>query len=104
MKKLLLILISLPLFFCFVSAYSCTTLTSRMSNFLNKLEDYNYRYQILAARHDKVSNEYEASLWFEEYYRLEAERDILDSEHEIITEEKEWCDDLEEKYNDYLDK
>ena len=102
MKKFLLILSLLPLSFCFTLAYNCSTLTSRLANFTAKYEDYNYRLKVLNARWERASNEYEAALWMEEYYRLEAEWHSIDAEQEVLNEEHEWCQDQSDTYNNYL--
>ena len=102
MKKILFILGISPLLIGLTSAYNCSTLVSRLSDFVTRQEDYLYRLKISAAKWEKISNEYEASLWFEEYYRMEAEWDAIDAEKEILDEEHERCNEQSDKYNDYL--
>ena len=102
MKKYLFSLLVLPFLFWLTSARNCTTLNSRYEAFIQKQEDYIYRSQILV--NNKPSNEYQASLWFEDYYKLEAEEKKLDAEGKVLQEEDEWCKDLRDEYNWYIKK
>jgi hypothetical protein len=41
-------------------------------------------------------------LRFEDYYKLEAEKDRIDAEREVLLEEYDRCKEQDEKYKDYL--
>lgn len=102
MKKFFLFLLLAPLFISFTSAYNCSTATTRLSNLLDKFQDFNYRYKITAAKWERISNEYEYTLWLQEVYRMDAERDSLEAEREVLYEEVDRCDSQRSKITQYL--
>ena len=102
MKKYFLFLLLAPLFVGFTSAYNCSTLASRMSDFVERYDDFTYRYKIFAARGERVSNEYEASLWMQEYYKMEAQSDSFAAEKDVLFEENDRCDSQRSKISQYL--
>jgi len=102
MKKFYVFILSGLVFFGFSNGYNCSTINSRMDNFLDRYEDFTNRYDTHARVWQRVSNEYEASLRFEDYYKLEAEKDRIDAEREVLLEEYDRCKEQDEKYKDYL--
>lgn len=103
MKKNILTLLLFSAFIWFIgqaSAYNCQTIYTRTDNFIDRYEDFSYRYEILSKT--QASNEYEASLWFEKYYRLEAENKELTAENTVLQNELKWCESKDSEYKNYL--
>lgn len=103
MKKTILTLLVFSVFIWLIgqaSAYNCQTIYTRTDNFIDRYEDFAYRYEILSKT--KASNEYETSLWFEKYYKLEAEKKELTAENTVLQNELKWCESKDEEYKNYL--
>lgn len=102
MKKYLFSLFLVPFLVSFAWAYNCASLQSRIDSVKIRQENYAYDAQVLNAKKDRVSNQYQAAAWLEEAELLQAVWDQLKEEIADIQDEADRCDNQREKIADYL--
>lgn len=104
MKKSILFFLSIPVFFCFVDAYNCSTIYDRIAANNKVWEQVNYEWNVLVARREYVSSSYEAANLLADFEEREIKSDKRKAESDILVKEESRCSEQWEIYNWYLDK
>ena len=104
MKRLFLILFSLPLFIDFVGAYNCGTVSSRFNSFQTKRDNHEYEAQVLEARAKNLNSQYEREVRLNDAAVWDTVQKKLREEFDKLNEEINRCQSQREQISDYLEE